>query len=70
MENINELIKQYKKYIRLADYEFGEFQRTHDDDYMTMVDEYSNRYEEIGKQLEELGVDTNELYMEAMEYTV
>ena len=34
MENINELIKQYKKYIRLADYEFGEFQRTHDDDYI------------------------------------
>ena len=70
MENINELIKQYKKYVRLADYEYNEFQRTHNDDHMTMVDEYSNRYEEIGKQLKELGIDTNELYMEAMEYTM
>lgn len=68
MENIDELIKQYKKYVRLADYEYSEFQRTHDDDYMIMVDEYFKRYEEIGKKLEDFGVNVEELYLEAINY--
>ena len=68
MENVEELIRQYKKYIKLSDYEYGEFQRTRNKDHMKMVDYYTEKFEECGKKLEDLGVDTEKLYSEATGY--
>lgn len=61
MKSKEELIKEYKaqrdKYRRLADFNYGEFQRTKDDDYMCSVEYFFDRESEYMSKLKALGVD-------------